>query len=93
MQTLHFLTFGSSPLPVREIRHFDPPQTIELLMYMNYIFQCFRQQTKTKKKHVQENSPIFTTPKKGKNDGLESGDGEKRVLEKKKEQEDVRHHT
>ena len=29
MQTLHFLTFGSSPLPLREIRHFDPPQTIE----------------------------------------------------------------
>ena len=30
--------------------------------------------------------------KKEKNDGLESGDGEKRVLEKKKEQEGVEHH-
>ena len=47
-----------------------------------------------KRKHVRKNSPIYTTTKKARNDGLESGDGEKIVLEKrKKEQEGVGHHS
>ena len=53
-----------------------------------------------KESHVRENSPYILAQKKGKNDSLEggarkswSGDGGKRVLEKRKEQEDVGHHT
>ena len=55
----------------------------------------------TKKQgHVRENSPYILAQKKEKNDSLEggvrkswSGDVGKRVLEKRKEQEDVGHHT
>ena len=35
---------------------------------------------------------LYTTTKKGKKDGLESGEGDKRALEKKKEQEGVGHY-
>ena len=51
---------------------------------MNNILQCFRQQTKTKKEtRARELANKYYHKTRKKNDGLESGDEEKRILEKK----------
>ena len=52
---------------MREIGRFNPPQTIKFTCVHEHHLLMLQTRTKTKKKHVQENSSIYILPqKKGK---------------------------
>ena len=82
---------------MREIGHFDPPQMIKFSRVLEQHLLMLQTANESEIKHGRENSPIHTTTKIGKNDGVESGVRERRrsekSLDKKKEQEGAGHHT